>query len=246
MRATSFLAMAVVLAASAVAAEPSGTESQAARASSRRRGRVVAPQMRELATSSVTERASAPWARDLSAIEVENRNTGAHDAIRLYRDDGSVDERSMRAFERVAASRDGLPEGKEPLDRRLVKLVVRAAYHFGGKTISIVSATRRRSRGRHRHGEALDFALTGVRASKLASYLRRTPRAGVGIYTNPRTQYVHLDVRARSYHWADASPPGVTWRERRLRDPKQVARDASYTPAMDLPEPAVQSVASLP
>ena len=30
---------------------------------------------------------------------------------------------------------------------------------------------------------------------------------GVGVYTNPLTQYVHLDVRERSYHWIDASPP---------------------------------------
>jgi hypothetical protein len=46
---------------------------------------------------------------------------------------------------------------------------------------------------------------------------------------------VHLDVRDRSFHWLDASPPGVTWREAALPDSKQSARDASYTAESDLP-----------
>jgi hypothetical protein len=58
---------------------------------------------------------------------------------------------------------------------------------------------------------------------------------GVGIYTNAKTHYVHLDVRDRSYHWLDASPPGVTWREALLPDPSQQKRDSSYTPESDLP-----------
>ena len=58
---------------------------------------------------------------------------------------------------------------------------------------------------------------------------------GVGIYTHPRTRYVHLDVREQSYHWLDASPPGITWKERALWDPKLVERDAAWTPEADLP-----------
>ena len=30
-------------------------------------------------------------------------------------------------------------------------------------------------------------------------------------------------------------PPGVTWRERQLRDPGQAKRDAAWTPSSDLP-----------
>ena len=74
-----------------------------------------------------------------------------------------------------------------------------------------------------------------MNAKKLSAWLRRLPRAGVGVYTHPRTQFVHLDVRRMSYHWLDASPPGVTWKELRLRDPSYRERDASYTPASDLP-----------
>jgi hypothetical protein len=123
----------------------------------------------------------------------------------------------------------------------LVRLVFRASYHFGGATVAILSGTRRGASGRHGTGEALDFSLEGVSAGALASYLRKTPRAGVGIYVHPKTQYVHLDVRDHSYHWVDASPPGVTWRERLLPDPTQADRDASYSAAADLPETAAQA-----
>ncbi len=72
-------------------------------------------------------------------------------------------------------------------------------------------------------------------AAALAAYLRTGARVGVGVYTHPRTQFVHLDVREASYHWTDASPPGVSWRETRLGDRSAPARDAAYRPERDLP-----------
>src|SRR5215472_10156295 len=111
---------------------------------------------------------------------------------------------------------------------------MKAAYHFGRARIQIVSGFRSNA-GRHGTGEALDFRLVGVRASILAAFLRDTPRAGVGIYTHPRTQFVHLDVRDVSYHWIDGSAPGKHWREGALRDPSGKKRDASWTPESDLP-----------
>jgi hypothetical protein len=75
-----------------------------------------------------------------------------------------------------------------------------------------------------------------VPAAKLASYLRTLPRVGVGIYTHPKTQFVHLDSRQRSFHWIDASPPGRTWRERSLGGRALAANDARYTRASDWPE----------
>ena len=180
-------------------------------------------------------RAAARWAIGLAPVDVRMRNTGAQAMIRLYTDDGSIDREAARSFMKVAASAKG---NDEPLPTRLVQLVIRASYHFGNKRVVIVSATRKGARGKHGAGEAIDFKLEGVRASSLASYLRGLPRAGVGIYTHSKTQYVHLDVRDRSFHWIDGSPPGVTWREKALRDPKQPTRDASYDPAMDLPEDA--------
>lgn len=239
MRATAFLAMAILLAASAVGATPTVA---AQTKPAPRVARVAGPAKRGLTTASATSvDAGEPWAASLGAIEVLNRNTNRHGKIRLYDEHGVIDRGEARAFMRVAGSTKAEPEDAsdddERLDLRVVQLAIRASYHFGGAQISIVSATRPGAKGKHGSGEALDFALEGVKAPLLAAYLRSTPRAGVGIYTHPKTQYVHLDVREHSYHWIDGSPPGVTWREQLLSDPKQAARDASWTPSMDLPEP---------
>lgn len=241
MRATAFAAIglsAMLLAASAIGAAPAVLPQSQPVA---RVAHVVAADKRVLtnASASVVD-VAAPWAAALGAVAVTNRNTNVRGTIRLYDDRGAVDRGAARTFMRIAGRTKGEPddasEDDERLDLRLVQLAMRASYHFGGASIRIISATRPGAHGKHGTGEALDFALDGVKASVLASYLRTTPRAGVGIYTHPRTQYVHLDVRDRSYHWIDGSPPGVTWRERLLRDPKQATRDASWVPSLDLPE----------
>jgi uncharacterized protein YcbK (DUF882 family) len=177
---------------------------------------------------------TASWAVALRPLDVRCANSGASATLRLYGDNGSIDAQALDAFSRVAADFNGY----SPLKPRLLQLAVKAAHHFGSSALVVVSAYRQK-RGthidHHTAGEALDFKLPGVDFRKLASYLRSFPRVGVGIYTNPKTQYVHLDVRDRSYHWIDASPPGVTWREALLPDPSQATRDASYTPESDLP-----------
>jgi len=242
MRATAFFAMAITLAATAV-----GATSAAGPVAPRGgpRPRVFEPARAVLVkASSVTQQSapSAAWAAALAPVEVSNKTTRRHASIRLYGSDGSVDRAAARSFMRVAGrsaeAPDDASEEDERLDLRLVQLVVRASYRFGGAAVQIVSATRSGTNGKHASGEAIDFALEGVRATTLAAYLRTTPRAGVGIYTHPKTQYVHLDVREQSFHWIDASPPGVSWREQRLPDAKGPERDASYGRWMDLPEAA--------
>jgi uncharacterized protein YcbK (DUF882 family) len=173
---------------------------------------------------------SVPWADALPAIEVESETTKERASIRLYGSNGEVDDDALARFDEIAA-RDG---DVHDLDARVVQLVFKAAYHFKSARVIIVSAWRADA-GRHTMGEAVDFKLEHVRASQLAAWCRSLARAGVGIYTNPRTQYVHLDVRDASYHWLDASPPGVKWRERQLRDPTQAKRDGAWSPEQDLP-----------
>jgi uncharacterized protein YcbK (DUF882 family) len=129
--------------------------------------------------------------------------TGDTASIRLYGLDGEIDEAARMRLEHVVA-RDG---EQHVLAARLEQLVVKAAHHFGDAHVFVISGWREHA-GRHTTGEALDFKLLGVHAAQLAAYLRGLPRVGVGIYTHPRTQYVHLDVREPSYHWLDASPPG--------------------------------------
>lgn len=240
MRAAAFLAVTAVLAGGALFGGSAVLASQSSRAEAEPRApHGLEAGARSLVTSSgasIAARVQSAWASWLPELDVRCRNTGAHGRIRLYDSRGEVDEAAALEFMQIASSEDAT--GPEVLDPRLVQLVARAAYHFKNAPISIVSATRKGSRGKHATGEALDFALEGVRASVLAAYLRGYPRAGVGIYTHPKTQYVHLDVRDESFHWLDASPPHVTWRERRIGDPKRAARDDAYVPAMDLPETA--------
>jgi hypothetical protein len=170
------------------------------------------------------------WAAHLTGIEVGNSGSHETTVIRFYRDDGDIDDAARVAFERIAA-RDEAPH---PLAARLEQLAFKAAYHFNNAAIIVVSGWRENA-GRHGASEALDFKLHGVTPRTLAAYLRSLPRAGVGLYTHWRTQYVHLDVRDPSFHWVDGSPPGIKWHEAPLGDRTRAERDASWTPEMDLP-----------
>jgi uncharacterized protein YcbK (DUF882 family) len=170
----------------------------------------------------------------LSALRFVNIRTGVAGSVRLYAADGGIDEDAASRLDRVAGARAAAPR---PLDRRVLRLIVKAATHFHASEVDLVSTFREGARGgsRHRSGEAVDFRLPGVLATKLAAHLRENARVGVGVYTNKRTQFVHLDVREQSFHWADASPPGRVWRETPLTDRAAPVRDAAYQPEQDLP-----------
>jgi uncharacterized protein YcbK (DUF882 family) len=170
---------------------------------------------------------------------VRNVNTGAEATVRLYDDDGEIDPEAEREMTRVLSS-DGEPHA---LSRRLLQLVVKAAYHLHAKEIGAISAYRPEDHppkpgqkgSRHASCEALDFRVPGTDAKTLAALLRTYGRAGVGLYPHPKTQYVHLDVRDESFHWIDGSPPRVHWRERGLWDAGRAKRDAAWVPELDLP-----------
>lgn len=182
----------------------------------------------------------SPFTR-LEPVRFSNLNTKGRLELRLYDASGRVDPTAAtRLDELLGDVRDPHHVAIKALDRRLLQLVYRAAYHFRRTRIEVISAYRQPlSRGRHglhAAGKAIDFKLDGVPATALASYLRTLPRVGVGVYTHPRTQYVHLDVRKPSFYWIDASPPNRKWRELPIRDSRIAARDAAYTTSSDLPE----------
>jgi uncharacterized protein YcbK (DUF882 family) len=174
------------------------------------------------------------WAKALHALRFVNTRTGAMCSARFYAADGAIDGDAASSIERVAAERDASPH---PLDRRVLRLIVKAAAHFHAGEVDLVSTFRDGARGgsRHRSGEAVDFRFPGIAATKLAAHLRENARVGVGVYTHKRTQFVHLDVREQSFHWVDASPPGRVWRETPLTDRAASVRDAAYKPEQDLP-----------
>jgi uncharacterized protein YcbK (DUF882 family) len=178
--------------------------------------------------------APVAWADALPALRFVNTRTGADVWARLYAADGTIDEHAAAMIDVVMADRGAAPR---PLCRRTLQLVVKAAAHFGATEVDVVSSFRDGARpgSHHRSGDAIDWRLPGVSPLKLAAHLRREARVGVGVYTHPRTQFVHLDVREQSYHWADASPPGRSWRESRMTDRGAAARDAGYRREQDLP-----------
>jgi uncharacterized protein YcbK (DUF882 family) len=188
-------------------------------------------------------------------LHIVNINTEKAIDARLYDLRGNLDRDAASALDTLlcdARNRDDIQT--TVLDRRMLQLMYRAAYHFRAKKVIVISAYRKpgaKSEGRHAEGKAIDFKLTNTPASALAAYLRTLSRVGVGVYTHPDTQYVHLDVRDQSYYWIDGSPPGRTWRERPLWGGAMAKRDATYSPNDDWPEGAVhpaslQSVASDP
>jgi uncharacterized protein YcbK (DUF882 family) len=173
----------------------------------------------------------AAWAAELPAVAVSSVKNGEVARLRLYDATGEVDDEARAALERIAAGTDG---EAHPLAPRVEQLLFKAAYHFGAAPIVVVSAWRRHA-GKHTAGEAIDFKLRGVSAGAVAGYLRGLPRVGVGIYTHPSTQFVHVDVREPSYHWVDGSASGMRGRERQMTDRSAVKRDAAYATDMDLP-----------
>jgi uncharacterized protein YcbK (DUF882 family) len=76
------------------------------------------------------------------------------------------------------------------------------------KPIHIVSGYRSKERktSRHRHGKAVDFRVEGVDPKEVWEYCKRFDRVGIGYY--PNSNFVHLDVRDKSYYWIDESGPG--------------------------------------
>lgn len=182
----------------------------------------------------------APTFPELKPLRIFSRNFATTLDVELYDEQGRVDEAAARRLDAVLVGDRAAeqPSGMS-IDRRTLQLLFRAAYHFKAEQIEIISAYRkpgRRREGPHASGRAIDFKLPHVPAPTLAAYLRTLPRVGVGVYTHPKTQYVHLDVREHSFHWIDASPPGRSWRERSLGSKQLAARDAAYSPSSDWPE----------
>ena len=175
------------------------------------------------------------WARRLGPLLLRDVNTLATVTLRLYKDDGSLDEEAAAEVDRVLwAAKDGEPPH---VSRRLLQLLVKAAAALDAHEVDVISSHRGKARkgSRHRSGEAIDFVFPGIKPKQIAAECRTFARVGVGQYVNPRSQFVHLDVREHSYHWIDGSPPGRTGREQALADATAEARDSAYTPEQDLP-----------
>ena len=169
-------------------------------------------------------------------VHVTRLATSEDFVIRVSSRRGHSAPAAYKTFERVMRSTTGVTH---PPDPRLVALVGQVSNHFGSRRIEVISGfrpytpTQYTAHSNHNIGHALDFRVVGVPNEVLRDYCKTLHNVGVGYY--PNSTFVHLDVRDASYHWLDASPPGVHWREAMLRDPRAKQRDASWSAEMDLP-----------
>ncbi len=176
-----------------------------------------------------------------------NVRTREADDVRLYDVFGGMNSSAAARMDQLLAdSREPDDVHKTMMDRRVMQLVFKAAYHFGVHDVTIISGYRdpgRSSEGRHGEGKAMDVQFKGVSPGALAAYFRTQARVGVGIYTNAHTQFVHVDHRDASFFWLDASPPGRRWRERPLARGTADLRDGAYRCEDDWPEGPLPTLA---
>jgi uncharacterized protein YcbK (DUF882 family) len=127
-------------------------------------------------------------------------------------DDGGFRARDLDRVAHVLRSKSGI---QHPVEPRTLNIIYRIQRRFGAHEIRIVSGYRTPKKGSHSNhgkGRAIDFVVPGVPDLDVARYAREIGFVGVGIY--PTSQFVHVDVRPRSYFWVDYSGPGKRNRER--------------------------------
>ena len=104
---------------------------------------------------------------------------------------------------------------EHPVDPRTLAFVYRVQTHFGVPEVRVISGYRvpkPGSRSNHGKGRAVDLVMPGVADEEVARFARDAGFAGVGVY--PTSQFVHIDIRPRSYFWVDYSGPHMKNRER--------------------------------
>jgi uncharacterized protein YcbK (DUF882 family) len=139
-------------------------------------------------------------------------NRGESLAIPAAGDEGGF---AAADLDRVAHLLRAMSGDEHPVDPRMLGLIYRIEVHFEAPEIRVVSAyrlPRPGSRSNHCKGRAMDLVVPGVADEEVARFAREMGFVGVGVY--PTSQFVHIDVRPRSYFWVDYSGPHMRNRER--------------------------------
>jgi len=133
---------------------------------------------------------------------------------------------------------------EHPLDPRTMALVYRIQTHFAAPEIRVVSGYRvpkPGSRSNHGKGRAVDMVVPGVPDEEVARFVREMGFVGVGVY--PTSQFVHVDIRPRSYFWVDFSGPRMKNRERGILGDLAAKSDAA---AVARGQPTIEPYGVLP
>lgn len=155
-----------------------------------------------------------PVARDAagrSMLALRTVNHGEFLAIPSFDEEG---EFSAIDLDRVAHLLRAGGGEEHPIDPRVLSLVYRIQTHFGVPEIRVVSGYRvpkPSSHSNHGRGRAVDLIVPGTADEDVAAFVRELGFVGVGVY--PSSQFVHVDVRPRSYFWVDFSKPHTKNRE---------------------------------
>lgn len=102
-----------------------------------------------------------------------------------------------------------------PVEPLLLDTLYRIQRHFNAPMLRVISGYRAPKPGSHSNhgrGRACDFVVPGASDKDVAMLARSYGFRGVGIY--PKSGFVHVDIRERSYFWVDNSRPGKKNRER--------------------------------
>jgi uncharacterized protein YcbK (DUF882 family) len=103
---------------------------------------------------------------------------------------------------------------EHPVDPRTLGLVYRIQVHFGVPELRVISGYRVPKPGSHSNhgkGRAIDLVVPGVADEEVARFARGLGFVGVGVY--PTSQFVHVDIRPRSYFWIDYTGPHMKNKE---------------------------------
>jgi uncharacterized protein YcbK (DUF882 family) len=152
-------------------------------------------------------------------------NRGEFLAIAASGDDGGF---SSLDLDRIAHLLRAAGSEQYPIDTRVLDLVYRIQVHFSVPEIRVVSGYRVPKPGSHSNhgrGRAVDLIVPGTADEDVASFVRELGFVGVGVY--PLSQFVHVDVRTRSYFWVDFSRPHARNREHGILRDLAVKSDAA-------------------
>ena len=125
---------------------------------------------------------------------------------------------------------------EHPVDPRTLDIVYRIQAHFHAPELRIVSGYRTpkpNSHSNHGKGRAIDFIVPGTPDEEVAKFAREIGFVGVGVY--PTSQFVHVDIRPRSYFWVDYSGPGKKNREHGILGDLAAASDRRAVARGDRP-----------
>jgi len=169
-----------------------------------------------------------PVAHDASGRPMLTLTTINHGETFSLAADGDDGGFSSADLDRTAHLLRAAGGDEHPLDPRTLALIYRIQTHFAAPEIRVVSGYRvpkPGSRSNHGKGRAMDMVVPGVPDEEVARFAREMGFVGVGVY--PTSQFVHVDIRPRSYFWVDFSGPRMKNRERGILGDLAAKSDAA-------------------